>query len=79
MARVPYVEPDGAPEDVARVYASVRQRAGHVLGFFKALAHFPAALAAAEALLGALRRVALDPKLRELAYLKTSQLNGCAY
>ena len=79
MARVPYVEPGGAPEEVARVFASVRQRAGRVLNFFKALAHFPAALAAAESLLGALHTTTLDPRLRELAYLKTSQVNGCAY
>ena len=79
MARVPYVEPGGAPEEVARVFASVRQRAGRVLNFFKALAHFPAAAAAAETLLGALRTATLDAKLRELAYLKTSQVNGCAY
>ncbi len=79
MPRVPYIEPDGAPEDVARVFASVRQRTGRVLGFFRVLAHFPAALAATESLLGALKSATLEPKLRELAYLKTSQLNGCAY
>lgn len=79
MARVPDVEPDGAPEDVARVFASVRQRAGRVLNFFKGLAHFPAGLAAAESLLGALRTATLDPKLRELAYLEASRLNGCRY
>ncbi len=38
MPRVPYIEPDGAPEDVARVFASVRQRTGRVLGFFRVLA-----------------------------------------
>lgn len=79
MARVPYVEPENAPEDVARVFASVRQRAGRVLNFFKALAHSPAALAAAEALVSALRTATLDPKLRELAYLEVSRLNGCGY
>lgn len=79
MSRVPYVEPGGAPADVASVFASVRRRAGQVLNFFKALAHFPTALTAAESLLGALRTATVDPRLRELAYLKTSQVNGCAY
>jgi len=79
MARVSYVEPETATEDVARVFTSVRQRAGRVLNFFKALAHFPAALAAAEALLGALRTTTLDARLRELAYLEASRLNGCDY
>ncbi len=31
------------------------------------------------ALNGALSKTKLDPKLRELAYIKTSELNGCGY
>jgi len=79
MGRVPYVEPGAASAEVEPVFARVSARAGRVLNFFRALANFPAVLAPTEALLAALRGSTLAPRLRELAYLKASQLNDCGY
>ncbi len=46
---------------------------------FRAMAHNPAVLQGFLALNGSLQKFQLDPKLRELAYLKASTINGCDY
>lgn len=50
-----------------------------MLNFFKVLAHSPAVLQAFMAMNSAQGKMTLDPKLRELAYLKASAVNDCAY
>ncbi len=79
MARVPYVERTQAPEEVAAVYEAAERSMGHVPNFYKLLAHSPKVCVGYAGMSGALKAARLDPKLRELAYLKTSQLNGCHY
>jgi alkylhydroperoxidase family enzyme len=49
-----------------------------VPNIFRTMGHAPEVLRATLALEQAITRD-LAPKLRELAYLKTSQLNGCHY
>lgn len=79
MALVPYLERDQVPPEIQWVYDALVKEAGRVPNFHKVLAHFPRALAAYQDLRTALRRGSLDPRLRELAYIKTSQVNGCHY
>ncbi|MFQ5899690.1 MAG: carboxymuconolactone decarboxylase family protein [Candidatus Methylomirabilia bacterium] len=79
MARVPYLERDAVPRQIQEIYDSLLREAGVIPNFHKVLAHFPQALTAYQALRTALRASRLDPRLRELAYLKTSQVNGCRY
>jgi len=51
-----------------------------VSNFYKVLAHKPALLRAFTQLYGAIwEDGALDPRLKELAYLRTSIANGCEY
>lgn len=79
MARVPYLERDQVPPDLQSVYDNTQKAIGRVPNFHKVLAHSPKALTGYLALGGALREMKLDARLRELAYLKTSQVNHCHY
>ena len=47
--------------------------------FLRVLAHSPELLEGFIALNGALSRIKLDPKLRELAYIRASEINSCGY
>ncbi len=66
------------PEAARPILRSLQQRMGVVLNFFRTLAYAPRVLQATLALDESLSHE-LEPKLRELAYIKTSQLNGCHY
>src|SRR5262249_32605185 len=77
MALVPFVEReqivDGQPYDTAKKVV------GQVLNFHKVVAHSPRALEGSVTLSVALKEMKLDRRLRELAYLRTAQLNHCEY
>jgi len=78
--RIEPIEPEQAGPDVQRVYRSLEERLGSVSNFYKMLAHKPAVLRAFTQLYGAVwDDGALDPRLKELAYLRTSIANGCDY
>ena len=79
MARVPYLERDQVPPELQTVYDTTQKAIGRVPNFHKLLAHSPKALTGYLGLSAALRELKLDPKLRELAYLKAAQLNHCHY
>lgn len=79
MARIPYVDRERAPEEVRLIYDKVQAATGRVPNMVRLLAHFPKGLAAFLPFSGALREGKLDPKLRELGYLKASEVNGCHY
>ncbi len=78
-ARVSYVEAERASEEVRGAYEKVKAATGRVSNLVRILAHFPRGMMGTMGLLSSLREGELDPKLRELAYLKTSRLNGCHY
>jgi alkylhydroperoxidase family enzyme len=59
-------------------YVAPRSDAAQRLNIFRTMAHAPDVLQATLALDKAIQRE-LDPKLRELAYLRASQLNECGY
>jgi alkylhydroperoxidase family enzyme len=67
-----------APEAAKGLFQGIQAKLGMVPNIFRTMGHEPAVLQATLALDSAIQRD-LDPKLRELAYLKTSQLNGCTY
>lgn len=76
---IPYVEPDEANEAVSQIYDAVESNFGEVLNVIKTLGNSPDFLNAVMGLLGALEGCELNEKYRELAYLKTSQVNNCEY
>lgn len=79
MAVVTYVSKDSAAEELRPILDDMALKAGSVPHVYAALAHSPALMEAFHTLNGALAKTQLDGKLRELAYIKTSELNGCEY
>lgn len=77
MALVPFLERDEVSAD--HPYDTAQKVVGRVLNFHKTVAHSPRALEAYVTLSVALKEMTLDRKLRELAYLRTAQLNRCSY
>jgi alkylhydroperoxidase family enzyme len=78
-ARLPYLEHDQAPSDVQHVYDGLQKASGRLLNFYKLIAHHARSFAGFVAWYPTLREGPLDLKLRQLAYVKVSQLNGCHY
>ncbi len=79
MTHISFVEKDGAPEEVRRIYDSIGNE-GDVSNLLKALAHNPRGLEAVLSFHNELfPSFKLDPKLRVLAYIKTSALKNCGY
>ena len=67
-----------APDASKSLFQQIQSQFGMVPNIFRTMGHAPEVLRATLALEQAITRD-LSPKLRELAYLKTSQLNGCHY
>lgn len=78
-ARLPYIERDQVPPEVQAVYDSLQKATGRVGNIFKLMAHHPKSLPPFMQWYPKLREGALDIKLRQLAYVKASQLNHCNY
>lgn len=79
MALVSYVTNEEAPEKVKALFEGIEKKGQPVANFLRVLAHNPAMVDGFLALNATLPRTELDSKLRELAYLKTSELNDCSY
>jgi alkylhydroperoxidase family enzyme len=78
---MPFVAPladTQAPEAARPLFQAVQAKLGKVLNIFRTMGHAPDVLRATLEF-GQASQKGLDPKLRELAYLKTSQLNACNY
>ena len=76
MARVPYVEPEGASPEVREIYEkSLGGKPGSV---FKLLAHRPEMLKHFLAFYGSVGR-ALERRVYEMVYIRVSMINGCHY
>lgn len=76
MALVPFLDDEGMS---AEQREQAQRFVGRVLNFHRVVGHSPEALAGFNALSNALRKMQLDRRLRELAYLRTAQLNHCQY
>jgi AhpD family alkylhydroperoxidase len=79
MALVSYVPTDKAAESIRPRFANMEAKGHDVPNFLRTLAHSPDIMEAFIGLNGALNRTKLDPKLRELAYIKVSEINTCGY
>ena len=65
-------------EPAQKLFQGIQAKLGSVLNIFRTMGHAPDVLQATLTFNQALQH-GLDPKLRELAYLKASQVNGCEY
>jgi len=79
MARLPYVEKDSASPEQQEILGKVTQKSGKIANIWKLWTHSPQTLDAFLVFNKSLAKGTLDPKLRELAYVKASQINDCAY
>ena len=79
MALVSYVSNQEAGDKVKAVFEGMEKKIGAVPNIFRAMAHNPEMLETFLALNATLPKTKLDGKLRELAYIKTSELNDCDY
>ncbi len=79
MAVVTYVTNQEASDKVKTVFEGMEKKIGAVPNVFRVMAHNPDMLEAFLALNATLPKTQLDGKLRELAYIKTSELNCCEY
>jgi AhpD family alkylhydroperoxidase len=78
-ARLPYVERDQVPAEVQATYDRVAKRGGRGLNFYRLMAHHARSVPPFDEWYAVLREGDLDPKLRQLAYVRASQLNRCRY
>jgi alkylhydroperoxidase family enzyme len=78
-SRLPYLERENVPPEVQTVYDNLHKATGRVLNIFKLMAHHARSLAPFLAWYPTLREGPLDLGLRQLAYVRASQLNRCRY
>jgi len=75
----PITKENAAPE-VQPIFDKLTQRLGHMPGFYATMARVPEALTNFMALYSAvINKGSVEAKYKELAYLKTAQINGCEY
>ena len=80
MARIPYVEPENAPEEVRAIYDRFQASGMPLLNVTKLFGNDANFLAGIERMSQSLYEDSvLSPRYRELAYLRASQLNSCHY
>ena len=80
MARIPYVEKDKAPQEIAELFTKMEARGARVGNIWKMLAHSPSTLLHLIRMGNALlSKTKLNPKLREMAILRTSVIVDCEY
>lgn len=78
-ARLSYLERAQVPAEVQTVYDNLQKATGRVSNMFKLMAYHPKSLPPFFQWYPTLREGVLDMTLRQLAYVKASQLNGCHY
>ena len=78
MQPIPPLSDAEAPTAAKELFQAIQAKFGMVPNIFRTMGHAPAVLQATLALDQAIHQD-LDGKLRELAYLKASQLNDCRY
>ena len=80
MARISYVDKEGAAKEIAEIFQKMETRGARVNNLWKTAAHAPATLLhfirMGNALLSKTR---LDPRLRELAILRVAAILDCEY
>ena len=80
MPRIPLVEPEGAPPEIARLYEEFQGWGFPLFNVTKMFANHAGGMQAFMAMVRALyHQGKLSPRYRELAYLRASQVNACHY
>jgi len=80
MAVVNPLTAEKAAPEVRETFDALTKRFGKMPSFFATMAHRPNVLKAFLPFYGAvINEGTVEPRYKELAYLKTSLLNGCEY
>jgi alkylhydroperoxidase family enzyme len=80
MTMIAPISEERASAEVKPIYDNLKKAVGKVPNFFAMLAHKPEILKTFLPFYGAVEGPgAVEPKYKELAYLKTSIVNGCEY
>jgi len=80
MARVSYVEKEGAASEVREIFERMESRGARVLNLYKVVGHSRGVLRSFVRLgSGLLQHTQLDPRLRELAILRIATVTGSEY
>jgi len=78
-ARLPYLEREQVGAEVQAVYDDLERATGRVLNIFRLMAYHARSLPLFRRWYPTLREGPLDLQLRQLAYVRVSRLNRCAY
>lgn len=74
------VKKENVSPQLTGLYAKLTEKFGKVPGIFGIMAHRPGALTGMLSINTAvMEEGTIEPRYRELAYLKTSLVNGCEY
>ena len=80
MSSVTPLKKDAASPEIHGIYDGMNKKFGKVPNIFGLMAHRPDALAKFLPLYGSIMEGGtIEPRYKELAYLKTSMVNGCEY
>jgi uncharacterized peroxidase-related enzyme len=79
MARLQYVEKETANSDQEKILAQLTQKSGKIANIWRLWSHSPITLETFMPFYKSLMKGTLDGRLRELAYMKVSLINGCSY
>lgn len=80
MAVVNPLSKEKAAPEVHEIYDAFAKKVGKMPNFFATMAHRPDVLKKFVPLYAAIiDRGTVEPRCKELAYLKTAMLNGCEY
>jgi uncharacterized peroxidase-related enzyme len=79
MARLNYVEKERATPEQEKILSQLTQKSGKIANIWRLWSHSPFTLDAFMMFYKTVMKGSLDGKLRELAYIKTSVMNDCAY
>ncbi|MFH1381510.1 MAG: carboxymuconolactone decarboxylase family protein [Chloroflexota bacterium] len=80
IARISYIEKNGAPPEVAEIFGKMEANGAPVMNLWKMAAHIPATLPHFIRMGNAiLTKTRLDPKLREMVILRTADIMDCEY
>lgn len=80
MSRIPLVDPEDAPPEVAALYEKIRAMDSPVMNVVRLFGNHAGFLRGFVEMLEPLYgSPSLAPRYRELAYLRASQLNSCHY
>lgn len=80
MHRVSLISNEQAQGDAKEIFDNLEKKTGSVINMFRVLGHKPEVLKTLIPFYSAVTgKGAVDPKIKEYVYLKTSMVNRCEY